>query len=132
MSDYRCGRTGSAMGDYFQVDLDILGRMTSSLQEAGDQMDAALRQLGSVEGGQIGTSALDSSAHHFQSTWHYGLGQLQQVIKETDEGVKAAHDAYQQLDQAIKQAMDKVDSSVVTPLGAGIDGLRPDLAGGAA
>jgi hypothetical protein len=115
------------MGDFFQVDLDVLGRMTSSLQEAGDQMETALRQLGSTEGGQIGTSALDSSAQHFQSTWQYGLGQLQQVIKETDEGVKAAHDAYQQLDQALKQAMDKVNSSVVTPLGADIDGLRPNL-----
>ena len=120
------------MGDFFQVDLDVLGRMTSSLQEAGDQMESALRQLGGAEGGRIGTSALDSAAHHFQSTWHYGLGQLQQTIKETDEGVKAAHDAYQQLDQAIKQAMDKVNSAVVTPMGADIDGLRPHLAGGAA
>ncbi|MFC1421508.1 hypothetical protein [Streptacidiphilus cavernicola] len=120
------------MGDFFRVDLDVLGRMTSSLQEAGDQMESALSRLGSVEGGQIGTDALNSSAHHFQSTWYYGLGQLQQTIKETDEGVKAAHDAYQQLDQAIKQAMDKVNSAVVTPMGADIDSLRPNLAGGAA
>jgi hypothetical protein len=120
------------MGDFFQVDLDVLGRMTSSLQEAGDQMESALRQLGSVEGGQIGTPALDASARHFRSTWRYGLGQLQQVVKETDEGVKAAHDAYQQLDQAIKQVMDKVDSSAVRPIGAGVDTLHPNLAGGAA
>ena len=114
------------MGDFFQVDLDVLGRMTSSLQEAGDHMETALRQLGGAEGGRIGTAALDSSAHHFQSTWQYGLGQLRQVVKETDEGVKAAHDAYQQLDQALKQALDTVNSSVVTPMGAGIDSLRPN------
>ena len=115
------------MGDFFQVDLEVLGRMTSSLQQAGDQMESALRQLGGAEGGQIGTAALDASAQHFQSTWHYGLGQLQQIIKETDEGVQAAHDAYQQLEQALTQALDKVNSGVATPLGSGIDALRPNL-----
>lgn len=117
------------MGDFFQVDLEVLGRMTTSLQQAGDQMESALRQLGGAEGGQVGTQLLNTAAHNFQSTWHYGLGQLQQIIKETDEGVKAAHDAYQELDQAIKQAMDKVNSAVVAPMGSNIDTLRPNLGG---
>jgi hypothetical protein len=101
------------VGSFFQVDLDVLQRMTKTLGDAGDQMDTALKAMSATQAGQIGTAALDKAADDFQSTWHYGLGQLTQMIKETNEGVSRAHDAYQQCDDGIQQAMSKINSGAM-------------------
>lgn len=101
------------MGTFFQVDLDVLERMTKTLGDAGDQMESALKAMSSSQAGQIGTDALNKAADDFQHTWQYGLGRLQQAIKETSEGVKKAHDAYKQCDDAIEQAMSKINSEAM-------------------
>ena len=101
------------MGSFFQVDLDVLQRMTKTLGDAGDQMESALKAMTSSQAGQVGTEALNKAADSFQHTWQYGLGQLQQVIKETSEGVKKAHDAYKQCDDGIEQAMSKINSQAM-------------------
>jgi uncharacterized protein YukE len=97
------------VGDFFQVDLDVLQRMTKTLGDAGDQMDTALKAMSRSQAGQIGTAAINKAADEFQHTWHYGLGQLTHMIKETNEGVSRAHDAYKQCDDAIDQAMAKIN-----------------------
>lgn len=115
------GREGSAaepgrqhtVGSFFQVDLDVLQRMTQTLGDAGDQMESALKAMRSSQAGRIGTDALDKAADEFQHTWQYGLGQLQQAIKETSEGVKKAHDAYKQCDDGIEQAMAKINGEAM-------------------
>lgn len=101
------------MGSFFQVDLDVLQRMTKTLGDAGDQMDSALKAMSSSQAGRIGTDAINKAADEFQHTWQYGLGQLTQMIKETNEGVSKAHDAYKQCDDGIDQAMSKINSSVM-------------------
>ena len=101
------------MGSFFQVDLDVLQRMVQTLGDAGDQMDTALKSMSSSRAGRIGTDALDHAADEFQHTWQYGLGQLQQAIKESSEGVKKAHDAYKQCDDAVEQAMAKINSEAM-------------------
>ncbi|HEU5425945.1 MAG TPA: DUF6317 family protein [Actinocrinis sp.] len=101
------------MGSFFQVDLDVLQRMTKTLGDAGDQMESALKAMTSSQAGQVGTEALNKAADSFQHTWQYGLGQLQQVIKETTEGVKKAHDAYKHCDDGIEQAMSKINSQAM-------------------
>lgn len=101
------------MGNFFQVDLDVLQRMTKTLGDAGDQMESALKAMSSTQAGQLGTAAFDKAADEFQSTWQYGLGQLTQMIKETNEGVTKAHDAYKQCDDSIQQAMSKINSGAM-------------------
>jgi uncharacterized protein YukE len=101
------------VANFFQVDLDVLQRMTKTLSDAGDQMDAALKAMSSAHSGQIGDSALNGAADDFQNTWHYGLGQLQQAIKETSDGVNKAHDAYKQCDDAVGQAMQKINGEAM-------------------
>ena len=100
------------MSGFFRVDLDVLQQMTKTLQDAGDQMDAALKAMSSSHAGQLGTSELNSAADHFQSTWQYGLGQLHQMIQETNDGVKKAHDAYKQCDDAVGQAANQLNGVV--------------------
>jgi hypothetical protein len=106
-------RGGTTVGSFFQVDLDVLQRMTKTLADAGDQMEAALKSMSSAQSGQIGDGALDGAANHFQSTWQYGLGQLHQMIKETNEGVTKAHDAYKQCDDSVGQAMQKINGEAM-------------------
>ncbi|HEY3873552.1 MAG TPA: hypothetical protein VGM10_34665 [Actinocrinis sp.] len=96
------------MGSFFQVDLETLAGMTKSLGQAGDQMGSALSALGGAEGGNIGPDVLSSAASSFQSTWHYGLGQLQSSIQEVNEGVNKVHGAYQETENGVQQAMQKI------------------------
>jgi hypothetical protein len=98
------------MADFFKVDLDVLGKMTSTLQEAGDQMGQALQAFGAAQDGQIGPLPLVGAAKDFQGTWKYGLGQLQQAIKECTEGVNKVHDNYQQTEQAVQQSLGKINN----------------------
>ncbi|MBF9072407.1 hypothetical protein [Streptacidiphilus fuscans] len=101
--------------------------MTSALQQAGDQMDAALRMMtGGADGDQIGTDELNRATQDFQSTWQYGLGQLKQSLKDTDDGLKQAKSGYQQMEDALSQALNQVSSQEVQPLGAQIDQLAPN------
>ncbi|HET9168084.1 MAG TPA: hypothetical protein VFN97_01575 [Actinospica sp.] len=98
------------MADFFQVDLDVLGKMTGTLKEAGDQMDQALQAFGAAQDGQIGPAPLVGAAKHFQSTWKYGLGQLQKAISECTEGVDKVHQNYQEAEQAVQQSLGKINS----------------------
>ena len=103
---------GGTVGSFFQVDLDTLGRFVASLQESGDHMESALNALKSMDSTQIGTAALNDAADHFQHTWRYGLGQLKEKIKDTNEGVRAAHGAYQETEQALSEALGKVTQAL--------------------
>lgn len=98
------------MGDFFKVDLDVLSKMTSTLEQAGEQMDQALQAFGAAEDGQIGPQTIVGAAKDFQSTWKYGLGQLQQAIKECTEGVDKVHQNYQETEQTVQQSLQKISS----------------------
>jgi uncharacterized protein YukE len=98
------------MADFFKVDLDVLSKMTSTLQQAGEQMDQALQAFGAAQDGQIGPLPLVGAARDFQSTWKYGLGQLQQAISECTEGVDKVHQNYQQTEQAVQQSLGKINT----------------------
>ena len=100
------------MGSFFQVDMEVLQTFVTSLQASGDHMESALNALKSVDGGQIGTDALNEAANDFQDTWRYGLGQLKDHMKDTHDGVKAAHGAYQDVDQQTAQMLEKFTKSV--------------------
>jgi uncharacterized protein YukE len=119
------------VADFFQVDLDVLQRMTKTLSDAGDQMDAALKSMSSAHSGQIGDGALNSAADSFQNTWHYGLGQLQQMIKETSEGVSKAHDAYKQCDDAVGKAMQQINGEAMGAIDSAVSAATVSGAGAA-
>jgi uncharacterized protein YukE len=101
------------VGNFFQVDLDVLQRMTKTLSDAGDQMEAALKSMSAAHSGQIGDDVINHAADDFQNTWQYGLGQLQQMIKETSDGVRKCHDAYKQCDDAVGNAMQQINSEAM-------------------
>jgi len=96
------------MADFYKVDLDVLGQMTETLQDAGEQMGQALRALGGEQGGRIGPSVLAGAAEDFQNTWKYGLGRLQAAIEECTEGVDQVHKAYADTEQGIAQSLGKI------------------------
>ena len=98
------------MAGFYEVDLDVLAQMTKTLSEAGTQMEQALQELGGSEGGSIGPNALVSAANSFQSSWKYGLGQLQQAIEECTEGVENVHKAYQDTETSIQQSLGKINT----------------------
>jgi uncharacterized protein YukE len=98
------------MAGFYEVDLNVLAQMTKTLSEAGAQMEQALQELGGEQGGAIGPQPLVGAAESFQSTWKYGLGQLRQAIDECTEGVNKVHQAYQDTETSVQQAMTKIST----------------------
>jgi hypothetical protein len=107
-------------GTFFQVDLDALGQVISSLNQAEELMGEALAAMkadggnffSNLEGGTLGTGQLDSACGDFQSKWSYGLGQLQNDIKSVVQGVQQNQQAYQQVEQDVTKAMDQLKGSL--------------------
>ncbi len=99
------------MNDFFQVDLDALQRFITSLRDSGQQMDSAMKSMKSMDAGKIGTDELDRAAEEFQDTWQYGLGQLKEKIKVTNDGVHAAQRKYQEVEQQAMESLAKVNES---------------------
>jgi len=100
------------MGDFFQVDLDVLQRFITSLRDSGDHMESALNALKAAESGKIGTDELDDAADDFQGTWRYGLGQLREKIKETNEGVSAVHKTYRETEQSVTDSLRQMTRAI--------------------
>ena len=108
-------------GSFYQVDLDALGKLIDSLDQAGQLMGEALGAMqqdgGSiftnmVTGGTLGTEQLDSACSGFESTWVYGLQQLQNDIKTVVQGVQQNQQAYQQVESDVAQAMDQLKAGL--------------------
>jgi uncharacterized protein YukE len=93
------------MADLFAVDLDVLTQFTSSLNRAGEEMRSALSAMSSHADPQIGPSELNGAANHFQSTWQYGLKQLDATIGDTSDGVSKVRAAYAQADESVTAAL---------------------------
>jgi hypothetical protein len=89
------------MGGFFQVDLDALQQFITTLQQSGDHMESALNAMKSSDSAELGTDDLNGAADDFQHTWKYGLGQLKDKIKDTNDGVTKAHGAYNDLEQGL-------------------------------
>ncbi|MBS2966961.1 hypothetical protein KGA66_28265 [Actinocrinis puniceicyclus] len=105
------------MSGFFQGDLGVLQQMTKTLQDAGEQMDAALKAMSSSHVRQRGTGGLNRAADASQNAWQYGLGQLRQSIQETNDGVNKAHDPYKQCGGAVGQALDQIDDFIMGQTG---------------
>lgn len=98
--------TPGAVTEFFHVDLNALKRFTTSLEESGQNMDVALRAMRSAS---AETPELDEAAQDFQRTWQYGLGQLQERIKATTDGVHQAHEKYRETEQSVVDRLAHVD-----------------------
>ena len=105
---------------FYQVDLDALGQVISSLDQAEQLMGEALSAMqadggnffSNLSGGTLGTEQLDSACSGFQSTWSYGLGQLQNDIKDVVQGVQQNRQAYEQVEQDVTKAMQQLEGSL--------------------
>lgn len=107
-------------GAFYQVDLDALGQVISSLNQAEQLMGEALAAMkadggnffSNLMGGTLGTGQLDSACGDFQSRWAYGLGQLQDDVKGVVQGVQQVQQAYEQAEQEISGAMNQLGASL--------------------
>jgi hypothetical protein len=96
------------MGNFFQVDLSALAQFIDSLGQSDDHMNEALNAMNNGSVGQIGSDALNSAASDFHDTWQYGVGQIHDKVQDTTKGVKAVHDNYAQVEQAMTDALGKI------------------------
>jgi hypothetical protein len=68
--------------------------------------------LADLSGGTLGTEQLDSACGGFQSTWSYGLGRLQNDIKDVVQGVQQNRQACEQVEQGVAKAMRQLKGSL--------------------
>jgi uncharacterized protein YukE len=100
------------MGDFFKVDLAALQQFSTSLTQSGEHMEQALDAMKAAGEEQVGTTDLDDAAGDFQHRWNYGLGQLKDKIGETNDGVDKAHQAYQETEDGLKNALQQLAQAI--------------------
>jgi len=92
------------MAEYFQVELDTLGRYVTTLREAQQHL-ADLPKLLTGNDTDLGNDDLDDAAEQFQRCWEHGAKQLGELVTETTDAVLEVQQAYAGTDQALSAGM---------------------------
>jgi hypothetical protein len=96
------------MGDGFKTDTDQLDQFVRTLKDSVKDLDDARTALSHVRSAQIGTSRLDEACDKFQEQWKYGAGQMSEMIGGISEGVKANKLSYEEMENNLEQALNKM------------------------
>jgi uncharacterized protein YukE len=98
--------------DFFRVEMDVLRQFITTLNECHENLQGAMRAMATQAGSQLGTDALNEAADDFQHTWHYGVGQIGEMVKETTDALGEVQAAYRQADSEVAAAFSRRSGEV--------------------
>ncbi|WP_328393588.1 hypothetical protein OHS70_03725 [Streptomyces sp. NBC_00390] len=98
------------MNGLLQADMNQLGRFSRALDRSLTSLAEARHGLEHVRADQLGTKELDDACDAFQKRWKYGAQQLDSRIKSVNDGVKASHKGYTEVNTAIAAAFLAVET----------------------
>lgn len=91
------------MGNGFQVDLGELGRLTTTLDQAADDMREANDKLRDTAASDLGSRAIDGAGRAFQDRWEYGIGKIAEASDQLVEALRSTQRLYAETDRAIAE-----------------------------
>lgn len=85
----------------YKVQLDELGKLINTLDEAANQITEANKTLSAMGQlrGMMGNETLADEAQAFEDTWEYGIEKLGEAATDVSERLVAVKDNYQKLEE---------------------------------
>jgi hypothetical protein len=93
------------MSGGFRVDLDQMGSLITTLQQAKDRMTSANKALGESSPSDMGSRDIDSAGAEFQDRWKYGIGKIAEFSGTVTEGLTKAKDIYAEMETKLADAL---------------------------
>lgn len=91
------------MGDGYRLQVDELGGLITSLDEAAGRMTAANGQLRAASAEDLGSRDLDGAGRVFQDRWEYGIGKIADAAGKMTEALQATKRQYEDIEKAVAE-----------------------------
>jgi uncharacterized protein YukE len=88
-------------GGGFDVDLETLTKLVSSLEQASDRMTAANKALRSASATDLGSRDIDKAGGEVQDRWKHGIGKITEASKKITDGLRETQKVYREVEEAI-------------------------------
>ena len=92
------------MAGGYRVDLDQMGTLITTLQQAKEQMTNANKALGESSPNDMGSRDIDAAGGEFQDRWNYGIGKIAEFSGAVVDGLTKAKQAYADMETNTAQA----------------------------
>ncbi|MCU1681532.1 MAG: hypothetical protein JWQ81_2271 [Amycolatopsis sp.] len=127
------------MAGGYQVDLNEMGTLITTLQQAKDRMTDANKALGDSTPSDMGSREIDSAGAEFQDRWKYGIGKIAEFSGAVVDGLTKAKQAYADVESEAIAALGQSPSGqpsptpvTTTPAPTGAQSVITDRLGGGA
>ena len=89
------------MSNGFQVDLDAMSSLITTLVDAKDAMTSADNALKDASAEDLGSAGLDSAGAAFRDRWKYGIGKIAGLARDMADGLQQTRTAYLDSDSQV-------------------------------
>lgn len=100
------------MSGGFQIDIDQVGGLVSTLEDAGDRMTRANNALKDLSPSDMGSDEIDESAGEFQDRWEHGIEKIIEFSASLTDGLRKARDLYVEIDGGAASALGQMASEL--------------------
>ncbi|GAA4546326.1 hypothetical protein [Amycolatopsis samaneae] len=95
------------MSGGYRVDLDRMGSLITTLEQAKERMTNANNKLKNTSPRDMGSRDIDSAGGDFQDRWEYGIGKIAEFSGTVADGLTKARKFYAEMEQKVTEALGK-------------------------
>lgn len=96
----------------FQIDIDQVGGLVNTLENAGDRMTRANNALKDLSPSDMGSEEIDEAAGDFQDRWEHGIEKIIEFSASMTDGLRKARDLYVEIDDGAASALGQMSSEL--------------------
>ncbi|MPY80422.1 MAG: hypothetical protein GEV04_18585 [Actinophytocola sp.] len=100
------------MSGGFKIDIDQVGGLVTTLENAGDRMTRANNALKDLAPSDMGSEEIDESAGEFQDRWEHGIEKIIEFSTSLTDGLKQARKLYVEMDSGAASSLNQMSSEL--------------------
>jgi hypothetical protein len=89
------------MAGGYEVDLDEMGKLTTTLSQAKDRMTNSTKALADLSADDLGSEEIDKAADDFQDRLGYGIGKIADLSGSLVDALTKAKNVYAEMEQKV-------------------------------